>query len=352
MQPVQEGVEGWHRSTNLERVTALVGSVLGLEVPPAPSLDDAPGPVDGDAGASDAAVPAVRPHLIETLLERDVRRAVDRRNRLDGLASLENPRDMAHFDANAARFEKYARVAGTSVLPGKNHRNLNCRALSRFAGAMRSMRREGTLPDDKVAALDGLGFDWMIEGRGNAPAVTFEEGLEELRKFVAENGHCRPTLKKTGNKALCDFVTKCRKSWKKGNAHFMATRFKPLDVLGFQVSLFVCWGKGDDFLVIQFHFASQHSPIPVEDSGQGHPDQEAPVVRQDLQRLLRPPRGLPGPARPPPRHEQDPRGRHEPVQLRQEPEGEQGRARPASGGGGRGGAGGVRPAQEAGEGDP
>ncbi|EJK46987.1 hypothetical protein THAOC_34323, partial [Thalassiosira oceanica] len=205
--------------TNLERATALVGSVLGLPVPNMPVRDSG----------------QHRQHCF-----RDVRHAVERRNAADEVASREDPWGLANplglvagFEASLALLATYRRVSGTVILPGKKHRNAACRKLARFAAAVRGMRRENKLTDDHISRLDELGFDWM-DGARNTPAKTFEESLEDLRKFVAENGHCRPTPKKSGDKALCDFVAKCRKSWKNRNAHFMATRFKPLDDLGFQ----------------------------------------------------------------------------------------------------------------------
>jgi len=107
------------------------------------------------------------------------------------------------------------------------------KSLGMFCKNMRSARR-GTkkgavITEDRIKALDELGFDWG----GKTKNKSFEERIEELKVFKAKHGHVHVTLKH--DKSLGRFCQNVR-SARRGKGGRMAitdNRIKALDELGF-----------------------------------------------------------------------------------------------------------------------
>jgi len=107
------------------------------------------------------------------------------------------------------------------------------KSLGKFCRDMRSARRATgrrtmAITEDRVKALDELGFDW------GGKKMTFDERLEELKAFKAKHGHVRVTMKQdTGLARFCKQI-RCGRHGK-GNSRRVVTedRIKALDELGF-----------------------------------------------------------------------------------------------------------------------
>jgi len=107
------------------------------------------------------------------------------------------------------------------------------KSLGKFCENMRTARR-GTgkrrgITEDRIKALDQLGFDW---GK-NTKAKSFKERIEELKAFEEKHGHVRVTVKH--DKSLATFCNNMR-SDRRGTGATMAItedRIKALDELGF-----------------------------------------------------------------------------------------------------------------------
>jgi len=73
-------------------------------------------------------------------------------------------------------------------------------------------RKEGqqsSMTDERIAALNNLGFDWVLKD------TAWEIRLEELQKFHQTNGHCRVPGKYPQNESLGYWVGTMRKDFKK-----------------------------------------------------------------------------------------------------------------------------------------
>jgi len=103
--------------------------------------------------------------------------------------------------------------------------------LARFCEHMRSARRgtrtTRTITNDRIKALDELGFYW---GHKNA---SFEKRIEELQAFRAKHGHVRVTVKH--DKTLYEFCANMRSARRNPGTGMTITddRIKALDELGF-----------------------------------------------------------------------------------------------------------------------
>merc|ERR1711935_841957 len=74
-------------------------------------------------------------------------------------------------------------------------------------------RKEGQqsfLTDERIAALNNLGFDWVV-----VKHTVWEMRLEELQEFHQTYGHCRVPSKYPQNESLGNWVKKMRTEFKK-----------------------------------------------------------------------------------------------------------------------------------------
>jgi len=111
------------------------------------------------------------------------------------------------------------------------------KSLGKFCASMRSARRGTgatmTMNEDRIKALDELGFNW-----GNKKK-SFEERIEELKAFKAKHGHVRVTLKQDKSLAnFCDDMRCVRRGTAKRRV-IAEDRMKALDELGFK------WAAGN-----------------------------------------------------------------------------------------------------------
>ena len=105
------------------------------------------------------------------------------------------------------------------------------KSLARFCTHIRSARRvKGngttmTITEDRIKAMDELGFDWDVTN-------TVEERIEELKAFKAKHGHVRVTAKH--DPRLANFCMNMRSALRNGTTMTITEdRIKALDELGF-----------------------------------------------------------------------------------------------------------------------
>ena len=109
------------------------------------------------------------------------------------------------------------------------------KSLGQFCKNMRCARRgKGrrtmTITEDRVKALDELGFDWG----DTTKASSVEERIEELKAFKEKHGHVHVTVKH--DKSLALFCTNMRAARRGTNTGTVLTedRIKSLDEMGFE----------------------------------------------------------------------------------------------------------------------
>jgi len=118
------------------------------------------------------------------------------------------------------------------------------KVLGKFCVNMRSARRgkeNGTgtsrtvITEDRIKALDELGFDWGEKTKTKAKAKSFEDRIEELKAFKAKHGHVHVTVKQ--DKSLVTFCknTRAARRGTRGTGRMPITdnRISALDELGF-----------------------------------------------------------------------------------------------------------------------
>jgi hypothetical protein len=136
----------------------------------------------------------------------------------------------------------------------KKHGHLNVRrnedgSLYSFCNNVRRSRQaiiagEGTqykLTDDRIAALDAIGFDWQLETieSNRTVRVSFLSKVDELKAYKEEHGHLN--VKKKEDQRLYDFCIDLRQSRRaitagKGKIHYRLDddSMAALDAIGFE----------------------------------------------------------------------------------------------------------------------
>ncbi|EOD22951.1 Hypothetical protein EMIHUDRAFT_46552, partial [Emiliania huxleyi CCMP1516] len=96
----------------------------------------------------------------------------------------------------------------------------------RWASRQRMLRRTGALSDSMVDELDELGFVW------DPLMHAWEQRLEELEAFAAENGHASPPVDYAQSPGLPAWVARQRVLHKRGE--LLSARREALEQLGFE----------------------------------------------------------------------------------------------------------------------
>lgn len=140
------------------------------------------------------------------------------------------------FARGLAALEAFVAEHGHARVP-RAHQTDDGFELGAWVIKRRHERPKGRLTDERIAALDALGFVW------DPRADDFARGLAALRKFVSEHGHARvPAKHRTADGfALGVWVDGRRQNRKQGR--LTQEQFAALDALGF------VWDPyGDDFV--------------------------------------------------------------------------------------------------------
>lgn len=132
-------------------------------------------------------------------------------------ASLESAKERAM--AAAVPFEeRFQELVHYSS--GYGHCRISCTnkenpGLARWVQSLRAAHKEkkkrgnlyyGQLTDERMAQLEGIGFEWSVQ----APKASWDTRLEQLVKFKQENGHCRVVRSYVKNPALGEWVHRQR----------------------------------------------------------------------------------------------------------------------------------------------
>ena len=121
---------------------------------------------------------------------------------------------------------RYRKEQGHCQVPDRYPPN---RALGRWARHLRTARKHGTLPEDKVRLLDALGFAWV--GSPKHSEIVWERHLEEFKRFRKEHGHLAVPNVYPSNRPLGRWAHYLRQEKRRGG--LSAERVRQLDALGF-----------------------------------------------------------------------------------------------------------------------
>jgi len=91
--------------------------------------------------------------------------------------------------------------------------------------------KKSSLTAERLAALNSLGFDWVL-----VKQTAWEIRLQELREFHQTYGHCRVPQKYSQNPSLGKWVSRMRAEFKKGenSSSLTAERIATLNDLEFE----------------------------------------------------------------------------------------------------------------------
>ena len=132
-------------------------------------------------------------------------------------ASLESAKERAMaaavpFEERFQELVHYSSGYGHCRIPCTNKENPG---LARWVQSLRAAYKEkkkrgnsyyGQLTDERMAQLEGIGFEWSVQ----APKASWDTRFEQLVKFKQENGHCRVVRSYIKNPALGEWVHRQR----------------------------------------------------------------------------------------------------------------------------------------------
>ena len=119
-----------------------------------------------------------------------------------------------------------------------------CRNLKRSRSALLTGKGKinNSLDDDRIAALDAIGFNWNPGASSTAASNNFFSRVDELKVYKERHGHL--ILRQKGNQSLYDFCRQLRQSRSalltgKGKIHYSLDddRIAALDAIGFDWKL-------------------------------------------------------------------------------------------------------------------
>ncbi len=130
------------------------------------------------------------------------------------------------WEVRLRELRRYRKEQGHCQVPDRYPPN---RALGRWARHLRTARKYGTLPEDKVRRLDTLGFAW--DGPPKYSEIVWERHLEEFKRFRKEHGHLAVPNVYPSNRALGRWAHYLRQENRRGG--LSEERVRQLDALGF-----------------------------------------------------------------------------------------------------------------------
>jgi len=138
------------------------------------------------------------------------------------------------FELRVEQLKAFKRIHGHVHVKATDDKNLYS-----FVKKTRSARRNKmTLAEEKINALDELGFEWRpLEAKSQAKQVSFEDCVEQLKEFKETHGHVH--VKNADDKNLSQFCQDIRSGRQKPGTGISITveRSKALDELGFEWDL-------------------------------------------------------------------------------------------------------------------
>lgn len=87
------------------------------------------------------------------------------------------------------------------------------------------------MSDERIAALDKVGFDWSIDTPViRSKHLSWEERIAQLEAYKEKHGHCRvPRGPEDGINSLGNWVALCRFNYRKGVKTLTDERKKQLE---------------------------------------------------------------------------------------------------------------------------
>ncbi len=119
---------------------------------------------------------------------------------------------------------EYHSVHGDADIPSKWKENPK---LASWVSAQRQRRKRNQIADEEIRLLDLLGFTWKSREVG-----TWEDRLEEIKDFKAQNGHCDVPVNYPANPKLGRFVNSMRTQ--KSRGVLSEKRIRLLEQTGFK----------------------------------------------------------------------------------------------------------------------
>ena len=147
---------------------------------------------------------------------------IERIQKLEVLGFVWNPNENDWLEM-FEKLQSYMEEFGNCRVP---KRDVNYKTLGAWVGTQRGLYAKGSLSDDRISKLEGLGFEWYpIKEDWNLK-------YSELEAYKAKNGDCRvPALYKPNIK-LGHWVFTQRTAYSKGN--LSSDRIAKLESLGFE----------------------------------------------------------------------------------------------------------------------
>jgi hypothetical protein len=130
------------------------------------------------------------------------------------------------WEVRLRELRRFRKEQGHCQVPDRYPPN---RALGRWARRLRTARKHGTLPEEKILLLDALGFAW--DGPPKHSEIVWERHLEEFKQFRKEHGHLEVPNVYPSNRPLGRWAHYLRQEKRQGS--LSAERVRQLDVLGF-----------------------------------------------------------------------------------------------------------------------
>lgn len=94
--------------------------------------------------------------------------------------SLRRRRTLETWDERYERLKEYKTMHGNCTVPQSSG------PFGEWVNNQRRMRKKGKLSEERARKLDKLGFEWSLK----SPPRKWDERLDELSKYQAEHGHC------------------------------------------------------------------------------------------------------------------------------------------------------------------
>ena len=107
--------------------------------------------------------------------------------------------------------------------------------LANWVATQRQFKKHGELKAERIAALDGIGFEWILERRGTLPllnqrgnmltaAQAWDAMFLALQQYKQAHGNCLVPQRWKENRKLADWVSEQRMAYNKGRLDAERTR--------------------------------------------------------------------------------------------------------------------------------
>jgi hypothetical protein len=176
-------------------------------------------------------------------------------------------KNVVSWEERYEQLEHYQKGYGHCRVP---ERSVDVPGLGQWVKNQRRDYKGKKLTPEKIAKLEELKFQWVLQDK---PHKTWEESYEQLEEFHRENGHTRvPRRTYKKNPSLGEWVHNQRFNYQKKVASLVETdRLKKLQEIGFEFTLYEERKSWDERFEQLVEFRRNHGhcnvPIPMEEKG-------------------------------------------------------------------------------------